>query len=570
MKKTLLSLSFIIPTFLTATAQYTNSERFVLDVKINNQRIATFKKGNCGFSAANDWGGPVNEDICLPIVWAYDDTLDSLCCGTISNDYSGKMVMIRRGECEFGQKGLNAQNAGAKAVAIANTATNGNNECDASKMVAGNYGALVNIPQLMFSYKMAYFMDSLLQAGQQPEICFRRLMLHSPTAEYSYATPAAQKVPVEQISMRLINRTGIGQEFVGKCRITAPNSSTVEYYTNPVFVAADADSLLKFPNVYQPPAELLGKYTLQFSADKVTGLGDSLQREFEITENIWAKDNFNLVPNTMALDPFFSWKVKHGVLYKTGTGGELNGIQFGIENAAQVADTIEPLTNIITGLVYDADKDNDHFSDLDQNSLYAFGNLDIIAYFEMPFDRNTPNQLLYSYLTPIGNNLEVKPNHLYYVTLQHDNSNNLTHPSRYIKFKVSEKVNYEDGFAGLHTPVELNTSVYDGIEQTTVIRLLTTPPPASLRAPLEKIKYTVAPNPADEAVTINLQLARTNQSVVVRLLHYDGSLVQLEKYSQFQNGSVTLSTQNLPSGKYLMQVQTSDEGSALIPVMVCH
>jgi hypothetical protein len=129
----------------------------------------------------------------------------------------------------------------------------------------------------------------------------------------------------------------------------------------------------------------------------------------------------------MTLDPVFSWKIKHGVLYKTGTGGELNGIQFGIENAAQVADTIEPWTNIINGIVYDADKNNDNFSDLDQNSLFAFGNLDIIAYFEMPFDRYTPNQLLYSYLIPFGNNLEVKPNHLYYVTLQHDNSNNLTH-----------------------------------------------------------------------------------------------------------------------------------------------
>ncbi len=569
MKKTLLSLYFIITAFSNATAQYTNSERFVLDVKINNQRIATFKKGNCGFIAPSDWGGPINEDICMPIVWAYDDTPDSLCCNPISNDYTGKMVMIRRGGCEFSQKGLHAQQAGAGAVAIANNATNGNNECNASEMSAGSYGALVDIPQLMFSYKMAYFMDSLLQAGQQPEVCFRRLMLHSPTAEYSYATPVAQKVPVEQISMRLINRTGIGQEFVGKCVITAPNSSTVEYYTNPVFVAADADSLLKFPNVYQPPAGLLGKYTLQFSADKVTGLGDSLQRKFEITENIWAKDNFNLVPNTMALEPFFSWKITHGVLYKTGAAGKFELVGFGIENAAEVADTIEPETNLVIGIIYDADADNDQFSDLTLNSGNNFEHLDAIAFFEVPFDRNTPNNLLYAGLISI-NSLTFKPNHLYYVTLQHDNSNNLTHPSRHIKFKVSEKVNYEDDFAGLHTPMQLNGSVYDGIEQTTVIRLRTEYSSSTQNTPLEKIKHSVAPNPADGMVTVNLQLAHTNEQVVVRLLHYDGSLVQLEKHNYFQSGSLVLSTKNLPSGKYLVHVQTSDEGSAMIPVMVCH
>lgn len=66
-------------------------------------------------------------------------------CSDLVNDVSGKIVMIDRGECEFGQKALNAQNAGAVGCIICNfeDATIG--------MASGSVGGSVTIPVVMMT-----------------------------------------------------------------------------------------------------------------------------------------------------------------------------------------------------------------------------------------------------------------------------------------------------------------------------------------------------------------------------------------------------------------------------------
>jgi len=67
-------------------------------------------------------------------------------CDPIQNagDLTGKIAVIRRGECEFGFKGLAAQNAGAVAVVVVN-----NVPIDPIPMGPGAQGAMVTIPMIM-------------------------------------------------------------------------------------------------------------------------------------------------------------------------------------------------------------------------------------------------------------------------------------------------------------------------------------------------------------------------------------------------------------------------------------
>ena len=77
------------------------------------------------FTTPTDWG--MNPDLNDPanLVQAFavivDDgtTQDSLGCGALVNgsDITGKIAIVYRGDCEFGAKALNAQNAGAVALA---------------------------------------------------------------------------------------------------------------------------------------------------------------------------------------------------------------------------------------------------------------------------------------------------------------------------------------------------------------------------------------------------------------------------------------------------------------------
>jgi len=94
------------------------------------------------------WGGsiknlpnPIND---VEVVKAapYD------ACGALTNAsaINGKIALIKRGDCEFGTKALNAQNAGAVAVIIVN-----NIPGPPVGMGAGDNGASVNIPVIMIS-----------------------------------------------------------------------------------------------------------------------------------------------------------------------------------------------------------------------------------------------------------------------------------------------------------------------------------------------------------------------------------------------------------------------------------
>lgn len=112
--------------------------------------------GNYDFeyaTTANNWGV---ADLTVPsnavvdtIVFVTDGTpADSLGCNVLTNavDVSGKIAVIYRGDCEFGAKAKNAQDAGAVGVIIIN-----NESGDPLGMLAGTYGGQVTVPTVMVS-----------------------------------------------------------------------------------------------------------------------------------------------------------------------------------------------------------------------------------------------------------------------------------------------------------------------------------------------------------------------------------------------------------------------------------
>jgi len=84
-------------------------------------------------------------------------------CNEITNpdDLNGKIVVIRRGECEFGTKILSAENAGAIAVIMTNNVPGG-----PITMGAGEDGDSVTIPSIMISQADGSALISQLQDGE--------------------------------------------------------------------------------------------------------------------------------------------------------------------------------------------------------------------------------------------------------------------------------------------------------------------------------------------------------------------------------------------------------------------
>jgi extracellular elastinolytic metalloproteinase len=97
--------------------------------------------------AAGNWGGPITTNpVTGETVVGTDGTGEgTLGCGPLQGNYSGKIVMIDRGICEFGRKALRVQDAGGIACIICNFANS------TAGMAPGDFGGQVTIPVLMMA-----------------------------------------------------------------------------------------------------------------------------------------------------------------------------------------------------------------------------------------------------------------------------------------------------------------------------------------------------------------------------------------------------------------------------------
>lgn len=120
------------------------------------------------YAPNTDWGVPdmlVTANAVLDtVVMAYDltPTADSLMCDVAAvGSLSGKIAMLYRGDCEFGVKALNAQNAGAIAVIIINNISG-----SPVGMGGGAQGLNVTIPVVMVSDVTGALIKEKLMNGE--------------------------------------------------------------------------------------------------------------------------------------------------------------------------------------------------------------------------------------------------------------------------------------------------------------------------------------------------------------------------------------------------------------------
>jgi hypothetical protein len=579
MKKMLTLLLLFIGVFsIQSNAQQTGDEIFALDLKIDGV-TTTYLEGSCSFSAPADWGGPITTNVCYPIVWGYTAT-DSLGCTALVGNYSGKLVMIRRGGCEFGVKALAAQTAGAAAVAIANnTSATAGDDCNAPGMGAGASGASVTTaPAFMFCRAMVNVIDAALKAGKTPEICIRLLSLEFRMAEYSYAVPLSQVDTIDLLSLSIKNRTGLTQPFTSKVTIVDPAGTSTSLTTVDTLMA-DSITIVQFDQYVPTPQ--LGKFKLTYSTDLATSKGDTLYREFLVTPHTFATDNYvkngGISNNTNFAE---TNKYTAAALYKTGDQPiTVKYATFGINNAATIA-TGNSDADVVTIYVHDADPDNNGTNDIGED-VAAFDALPILGFSTVNFTATTPvDSLLNVVIDPFsGSSIDLVPNHLYYLRLEYDGANAAT--GLQLSFSVSRDADYDFGFTSLGaiTPIILGNSFFGGGwgGATVIARLqdkdfdptsgLGQPAPS----PLDNTKVTVSPNPTADFANVDIELDETNTSVKISLINVaSGRIEQIKKVSQVKDGRFTFDTKSLPSGNYVVWVQTSGEGSRAYPLAICH
>jgi hypothetical protein len=577
----MLLVAFVIT---NVQAQGTQDGDFVVRLKSPGigaaDYVNTTNTETCGWGYAQ-FGSAVTEEFEGEMVWIHDLVGgDSLGCdSTAAESLDGKIVLVRRGVCEFGAKALWAEKAGAKAVIIINhynTATQ--TGCTTIGLGAGAVGAQVTVPVIFFPRSVGELIDADFAAGNKPRACFLLPRMYDAAAAYHYATPVTQVDTLANMQVHFVNRSSSVQTgLVVKADVIAPDGSVASIPVNIASLDPGVDTTIVFPG-YLPPT-LVGTFKILYSNNKYTEGRDTLTRTFIQTAHTWATDNFVIDPQgigpTNAQFQMNSFKHQVGGLCLTGddpAGAKATFASFGIANKDSVyVDGGDPGSNDILVIVYDGDIDNDGVIDVPGTFEEMDDNFQQVGFGTYTMGANEVNDSIVS--VPVGDLLgnsfvEMKPNHPYYISLKYDGL--LAGHGRCVRFSNTIGEFYLNFPT---TPVYVD-QMYSGWSGATVIQRLHTegfnPIVSGTQSPrLDASKVTLSPNPAIDMVNIDFDLASLNKAVVVRLLDVTGNVVATEIRREFQNGRISLNTSTLPSGAYVAWV-TSNEGTTFKKVMICH
>jgi hypothetical protein len=143
MKRILLTLALALGSTVSFSQVIFSGES---PVSIQGAYAMTYAPAGADWAAIVDLLDPANAVLDELVLISDGTPADSLGCNPAVNgvDVAGKIAVVYRGECQFGTKALNAQNAGAIAVVIINNAPGG-----PVGMAAGDDGPSVTIPTVM-------------------------------------------------------------------------------------------------------------------------------------------------------------------------------------------------------------------------------------------------------------------------------------------------------------------------------------------------------------------------------------------------------------------------------------
>jgi hypothetical protein len=410
--------------------------------------------------------------------------------------------------------------------------------------------------------------EEALREGKQVFCCFRPVNLYRPTAEILAVEPAVEGNPLDFISVRAFNRTGVSQTLHLKAEITDPNGTQTTLLSEK-FMPIWADSLIRFPS-YSPPLGLVGTYQVQYTCEEFTGAVDTLHRVFQLSPHTWALDNLD-VSGVFPVEPLMgsSPSFQIGALIRTGgVGGPIKWGTFGLENPEELVGAT------FNFLLMDIDPDNDGCFVFESNSGF-FTQIPIVSFADFNINAATAPGLMTVEIEPIDGNNLLKPHHFYYLVLsylQNDPQNpvypilsgcpgitsiNLETPcvnSANIPI-VSNPVfigNYPQGYHGSYTPVlRLHDAFY--IPNSLVPNLPS----------LNENKWTISPNPASDFIEVGFDLEDINKKVVLQIMDLNGRIISTFSHEEIQHETLRYHLNTMPTGTYLIHVVTSQEGSGI-------
>ncbi len=510
-------------------------------------------------SNSTEWGiQPLRETVSGEIVWVDDDDiagdgLDSLGCDTSSMaDYTGKMVLIRRGACFFSDKIYFAQEAGAIGVLIINA----DGSDVTGGMAAGDEKALdITIPAVFLqSAAIGESFIPQLEAGETVVATFRVRGFFGELGPNAYATPQNQITAFDSIQVDLLNLSA-EEDIVdaeAKVDIIAPDGTTTTLTATAAEIKANETFTFEFDDY--TPSEL-GLYEMIYS-NSVTS--DTIRRNFEVSEFTFQIDNGNIpvwpvdswiAPTSETFINTYSLIYDFGNLFHTSTEALATYATFSLGNPDSLF-TGDELADEFLLTLFDTDPDGDgvgaQVDDIDYSTYEIVASVPYILTGE-----EEPYELLtVEFEAPVP----LKANGQYLLMAQYNGVFAALGTPPWYTYAGQEPY---PGFSTMVFGDRLYTGGWSG-DFHAVVRLHTEgfTPVGTVYSPLPENSVQLMPNPASDYLNVQVALEESARNVHVRILDLMGKEVARKSYNGIQSEFITFNTSQLPAGTYFLAVNT--------------
>lgn len=489
---------------------------------------------------------PVNDGSPTPL----------LGCNALTNAaaVNGNIALIKRGDCEFGVKCMNAELAGAKAAVVFNRLSGG-----PIVMGAGAVGDSVKIPVCMISLEDGEKLVDAINNGVNVTISLIIPYFYRPLGSWSYAEPLSKSVEFQPVvNFANINKSNLANLEI-KARITEPDGNYVNLTRSLSDLAVSKDSVVFFDN-YLP--KQLGKYEIKFSnnIDK-----DTLVTYFERSKSKFALDNFNSdyvfsTSNdgiTVDATTFsnLGGRFDMGVKYRPGVNTKISYASFALTNIESFPDN-EAFTVIVYKMADAGQDPNGNTSSYDDFTFVSAS-----EYIKKSTDKNN-TALFVELLNSDGNGpVDLEAEVPYLIVVKYENGLNTTNPP---KFTYSSQIQYFDsnetvwGLDGNNNP-RLFLGGYEG-EYNIVIRMYTNDFIIGVKdlPSYEEHQLTVNPNPADSYINVGFDFNELTAEVKTAVVDANGKIVRTKKYENVQKNSFVEDVTDLSPGTYFYSIITKN------------
>ncbi|MBA3898653.1 MAG: T9SS type A sorting domain-containing protein [Bacteroidetes bacterium] len=533
---------------------------------------------NFTYSFTSQWGGDLMiTQVQAPVVLLRDaNVADSLGCSAAANGslIAGNIAMLYRGDCEFGMKALNAENAGAVGVIIIN-----NIPGEPVGMGIGAVGAQVTIPVVMISEANGALLRAAVDAGTlevfmgnktgyyQDDLGFYKkdvvLARNYSTPEYVASHANHFEIPLGGFVFNFGTNNAIGVRLSAEVT-SGTNVVYSESASASVNIISGDSAFFTLPKFTLPPGTNVGHYTVKYSIVS-DGANDEFPDDNELTTGFYIHESYltkssldqsGMPGQTSGTRPGggaaqYTWCLI--IDEKDATKNmEVNAIGFNL-----VSNNNFSLLNlpVSVDLFHWDDQTNGTSIDDNQLLLLSDGFYDYVA--------DLQGEHVYAELTDV---IQLEANKKYLACVNINGADVFMGVDNSLDYKTTRLENKNEFYYPLLSSQWFIGGFGTGTVPAIVVRT------AENTVGIEEVKAernAIVPYPNPAQYNINIPLNGLQAGMVdLQVFDLSGRIVRSEKVNVSNSKMFTVNTSDIESGAYFFRLQFEDKSVSSFPVVI--